>query len=95
MTQAKQAEPPSWLQPPLFMLGQDHEGHWVVEDRERMRGGLFVDRDAALRYIRSENGNRPQGVVMVSDGLELDMRNPRASLHRDAASAPAARRRIA
>ena len=73
MTEAKQAEPPSWLRPPVFMIGQDHHGNWVVQDQKGIAGGLFVTRDAALRYVRSENGYRPRAVVMVSGHLELDM----------------------
>jgi hypothetical protein len=83
MTRAKKAEPPSWLRPPLFMIGQDCRGNWVVKDQKGICGGLFVDRDAALRFVRSENGYRPQAVVMVSEVLELDMsRNPGALPHR-------------
>ncbi len=79
MIQAKQAEPPSWLRPPVFMIGQDERGNWVVQDLRGICGGMFVSREAALRYVRSENGNRPQAVVMVSGVLELDMaRKPAA-----------------
>ena len=73
MTEAKPAEPPSWLRPPVFMIGQDHCGNWVVQDQKGIAGGLFVTRDAALRYVRSENGYQPRAVVMVSGNLELDM----------------------
>ena len=38
-----------------------------------MRGGLFVDRTEALRYVRFENGNQPGAVVAVSGVLELDL----------------------
>ena len=86
MTQAKQAEPPSWLRPPLFMIGQDCRGNWVVRDSKGIRGGLFVDRAAALRFVRFENGDRPQAVVVVSDGLELELsRKPDAAPHRQLA----------
>ena len=73
MTQDQQSEPPSWLRPPLFMVGQDSRGNWVVQDKKGMRGGLFVNREAALRYVRSENGFKPQAVVMVSGGFELEI----------------------
>ena len=72
MTQAKQMEPPSWLRPPLFMLGQDVCGNWVVQEQTGTRGGLFVDRAAALRFIRAETGCKSQAVIMVSGILELD-----------------------
>jgi hypothetical protein len=67
------AEPPSCLKPPLFMIGRDGRGNWVVQDQSGARGGLFVDRAEALRYARFENGNRPQAVVTVSGVLELDL----------------------
>ena len=73
MKQAKQAEPPSWFRPPVFMVGQDRRGNWVVRDQKGVCGGLFVTRDAALRFARAENGYQPQAVVMVSGNLELDM----------------------
>jgi hypothetical protein len=72
MIQEKQAGPPSWLRPPLFMLGQDWRGNWVVQAQKGVCGGLFADREAALRFIRAETGYRPQAVVMVSGILELD-----------------------
>jgi hypothetical protein len=73
MTEAKQTEPPSLFRPPVFMIGQDRCGNWVVQDQKGIAGGLFVTRDAALRYVRSENGYQPRAVVMVSGNLELDM----------------------
>ena len=96
MTQDKQSEPPSWLRPPLFMVGQDKRGNWVVQDQKGMCGGLFISREAALRYVRSENGFQPRAVVMVSGGFELDMnRNVGGVLHPENASDLASRRRIA
>jgi len=73
MKYSAEAEPPSRLRHPLFMVGQDSRGHWVVQDQSGFRGGLFVDRDEALRFVRAENGNHPQGFVMVDGVFELDM----------------------
>jgi hypothetical protein len=96
MIRAKEAEPPSWLRPPLFMIGQDHRGNWVVKDQNGLCGGLFIDRDAAVRFVRAENGYRPQAVVMVSDVLELNTsRNHRAPPHREIAADFRDQRRIA
>jgi hypothetical protein len=96
MTQDQQNEPPSLFRPPLFMVGQDRKGNWVVQDRKGMRGGLFVSREAALRYVRSENGFQPQAVVMVSGGFELDAnRNVAASARRENVPDLINRRRIA
>jgi hypothetical protein len=66
-------KPPSCLRQPVFLIGQDSRGNWVVEDKNGTRGGLFVDRAQALRYIRSENGNLPQALVTVAGVFELGM----------------------
>jgi hypothetical protein len=78
------------------MVGQDKRGNWVVQDQKGMCGGLFISREAALRYVRSENGFKPRAVVMVSGGIELDMnRNVGGALRAESASDLANRRRIA
>ena len=96
MRQNQQSEPPSWPRPPLFMVGQDKRGNWVVQDQKGTCGGLFINREAALRYVRSENGFQPRAVVMVSGGFELDMnRGAGAVLRPENASDLANQRRIA
>jgi hypothetical protein len=70
------AEPPSPRASrlsPLFRVGKNSRGHWVVQDEQGLRGGLFVDRAEALKFAMFENGNRPQAVIMVPGVLELDM----------------------
>jgi hypothetical protein len=72
----KEAEPPSPQSSPpasLFRVGKDSRGHWVVQDQEGLRGGLFVGRTEALKFAMFENGNRPQAVIMVPGVLELDI----------------------
>ena len=88
------AEPPSCLQPPIFMIGQDSRGSWVVAEKDGMRGGLFADQAQALRYIRSENGNRPYAFVTVTGVFELTIARPSAVVPQFAADA-ARERRIA
>jgi hypothetical protein len=83
MLQNKQVEPPSRLKPPVLMVGQDYHGNWVVQDQSGERGGLFVSRAAALRYVRDENRDRHGSVVMISGILELDVnRRPPAAIER-------------
>ena len=60
-------------QPPLFRVGKDSHGRWVVQDQKGLRGGIFVDRAEALKFAMFENGNRPQAVIMVPGILELDI----------------------
>ena len=69
----KSAEPPSCLRPPIFMIGRDSRGHWVAQEQNGARGGLFVDRVGALKFAKSENGNHPHAIVWVSGVLELDI----------------------
>jgi hypothetical protein len=73
-------EPPSTqsTSASLFRIGKDRHGHWVVQDQEGLRGGLFVGRAEALKFAMFENGNRPQAVIMVPGVLDLDLdRRPR------------------
>ena len=98
MNQAQQAEPPSspLSRRPLFMIGRDERGNWVVQDEYGGCGGLFVNRDAALRFIRAENGREPQAIIMISGILELDMApKSTAAPRRTVGDHPADLRRIA
>ncbi len=38
----------------ILLVGQDRAGHWVVQETAGLLGGLFVDREAALRFARAE-----------------------------------------
>ena len=72
----KHVEPPSpepSTRIPLFMIGKDSRGNWVVQDQQGICGGLFVNRAEALKFAMFENGNRPQAVIMVPGIFELDM----------------------
>jgi hypothetical protein len=96
MKQVQQAEPPSLFRPPVFVIGQDQRGNWVVQDQTGTAGGLFVTRDAALRYVRSETGYQRRVVVMASGNLELDMSRSGGALpHRTINGGLQDRRRIA
>jgi hypothetical protein len=58
---------------PRFLVGKNSRGHWVVQDKQHLYGGLFVNRTAALRFAMFESGNRPQAVIMVPGVIELDL----------------------
>ncbi len=68
-----QPEPPSRPHAPLYFIGRDSRGHWVVQDQQHLCGGLFIDRAQALRFALFENGHRPQAVIMVPGVFELDL----------------------
>ena len=73
MNNTEPPSPQSWTDASLFRIGKDSHGHWVVQDQQGLRGGLFVDRAEALKFAMFENGKRPQAVIMVPGVLELDM----------------------
>jgi len=93
-----ETEPPS-PQPSahssLFRIGKDSSGHWVVQDQQGLRGGLFVDRAEALKFAMFENGNRPQAVIMVPGVLELDINNTPGAAQRTVANTPIRLQRLA
>jgi hypothetical protein len=67
-------EPPSARRSksPVFLVGKNRRGNWVVQDVEGLCGGFFVDREQALKFVRLEAGRRA-AVSMVAGTLELDM----------------------
>jgi hypothetical protein len=92
----EQAEPPSSPRTPAFLVGQDSRGNWVAQDQSGTRGGLFVDRTQALRYIRSESVNRSQDFIPVIGVIELDIgQMPAATPQRQFNVAAQRERRVA
>jgi hypothetical protein len=59
--------------PAPFLIGRNSRGNWVVQDPDGLHGGLFVDRVQALKYAMSGDSRGPRAVVMMPDGLELDL----------------------
>jgi hypothetical protein len=57
---------------PCLFIGQDRTGCWVVKDARSPCGGLFANRTEAIRFAMHECQRRPQSVIMLPDGLELD-----------------------
>jgi hypothetical protein len=53
-----------------LFIGQNRQGLWVVRDARSLCGGLFGNRTEAIRFACQR---RPQSVIMLPDGLELDL----------------------
>ena len=70
---ARRRDRPMHSDSSLFLVGQNSRGNWVVRGQDGRCGGLFVGRAEALKFALSENGNHPEAVIVVADGLELDM----------------------
>ena len=58
---------------PLFLIGKDSRGNWVVQDQSGLSGGLFVSQAAARKFALFENGDRPELVISVPGVFELDL----------------------
>jgi hypothetical protein len=56
-----------------LFIGQNRRGQWVVRDARSICGGLFENRTEAIRFAMYECQRRPQSVIMLPDGLELDL----------------------
>jgi hypothetical protein len=79
MNTKAESEPPSRQRSStsnIFLVGRDSRGHWVVQDERGLCGGLFVDRNKAIRFAMDENGRRPQAIKMVPGVFELNMSGP-------------------
>jgi hypothetical protein len=70
-----------------LFIGQDRRGHWIVKDAKSLCGGLFANRNEAIRFAMYECQRRPQSVIMLPNGLELE-----GPLDEQAGSNPAKRR---
>jgi len=55
-----------------LFVGRDHCGRWVVRDAHCLCGGLFANQKEAIRFAMYECQRRPQSVIMLPNGLELD-----------------------
>jgi hypothetical protein len=71
----KTGEPPSSHRSasPLYLIGKNSRGQWVVREQNGLCGGLFVNRAEAVKYAMYETGRRPQAVIMVPGVLELNL----------------------
>jgi hypothetical protein len=60
---------------PLFYIGRNHEGFWVVREAEGRIGGLFLLRCSALRFARQKSLPAGCATMFVTEPLELDLPN--------------------
>ena len=55
-----------------FLLGQNAQGLWVIRECAGAKAGLFLTREAALRFARLECFEDDYAVIQLSEGLEFD-----------------------
>jgi hypothetical protein len=61
------------LPSPRLIVGQDHRGRWVVQDRLGLCGGWFVDRAEAIHYAMFETGGAPRAVLLAPGVVEPEL----------------------
>ncbi len=72
MSDANVAEKEVPPEPLSFVLGRDHDGHWIVQEANGLYGGLFASETAAIRYAKFESADR-RSVIRLSPGpIELN-----------------------
>ena len=57
---------------PYFLLGQDSRDMWIIRESTGKKAGMFLSREAALRFARLESTDEHFAVVHVNGGLEFD-----------------------
>jgi hypothetical protein len=58
---------------PLFYIGQNRKGLWVVREAEGRSGGLFLFRRSAVRFAREESEPSGCALMFLNSPLELDV----------------------
>jgi hypothetical protein len=59
---------------PLFFIGQNKHGFWVVREAEGRKGGLFLRRQSALDFAR-DSESAGCATMFLGETLELDVEN--------------------
>jgi hypothetical protein len=60
---------------PLFYIGQNRQGCWVVRESEGRSGGRFIFRRSALRFARKQSAPLGCALMFLNEPLELDVEN--------------------
>ncbi|MDF0498441.1 hypothetical protein P0R27_34640 [Bradyrhizobium yuanmingense] len=53
------------------LVGRNRLGNWVVREQNGIFGGLFANREQALKYALCEKGQNPEAILEVSREIEL------------------------
>lgn len=56
---------------PVFMVGQNTRGQWLAVETHGLGGGLFSNKDAAIRYATFESDHRRDAVIVTGEPIEL------------------------
>ena len=60
---------------PLFYIGRNKNGLWVVREAEGRCGGLFLFKQSGTRFARRQSERNGCAMMFLADSLELDVEN--------------------
>ena len=58
---------------PLFYIGQNKKGRWVVREADGRSGGLFLFKQWAVRFARRQSEPSGCAIMFLAEPLELDI----------------------
>ena len=58
---------------PLFYIGQNKKGRWVVREAEGGSGGLFLFKQWAVRFARRQSEPFGCAIMFLAEPIELDI----------------------
>lgn len=58
-----------------FIVGLDGEGHWIARDEQGLTGGVFSDREAAIRFATAESDHQAGAVSLAPATARLSLFN--------------------
>jgi hypothetical protein len=56
----------------FYLLGQNARGLWVIRESTGAKAGMFLSREAAIKFARLESADEQFAVIDVPGGLEFD-----------------------
>lgn len=62
---------PLLLNEPSFVVGQNRRGQWLAVECDGSCGGIFADRESAMRFAATETNRRPDAVRLAGGLIEL------------------------
>jgi hypothetical protein len=58
---------------PLFYIGQNRKGRWVVREADGRSGGLFLFKQWAVRFARRQSEPSGCAIMFLAEPIELDI----------------------
>lgn len=58
---------------PIFFIGRNKSGFWVARESEGRTGGIFLDKNTAVRFARAVSAPGGCGLILVPENLDLDL----------------------